>query len=87
MWGQANDLGMSFNIFKEINNHWENESFNSISFENLAFIVNREKMIRLLSSHPLETWRQSRLTLTLQYSRTRTDTSQRMGSSDMRGLT
>ena len=76
MWGQANDLGMSFNIFEEINNHWENESFNSISFENLSFIVIREKMIRLLSSHlshPLETWRQSRLTLTLQHSRTRTD--------------
>ena len=52
MWGQgqANDLGMSFNIFEEINNHWENESFNSISFENLSFIVIREKMIRLLSS-------------------------------------
>ena len=52
MWGQgqANDLGMSFNIFEKINNHWENESFNSISFENLSFIVIREKMIRLLSS-------------------------------------
>ena len=77
MWGQANVLGMSFNIFEEINNHWENESFNSISFENLSFIVIREKMIRLLSSHlghPLETWRQSRLTLTLQHSRTRIDT-------------
>ena len=67
MWGQANDLGMSFNIFKEINNHWENESFNSICFENLAFIVIREKMGRLPSSQSQShsapgTWRQSRLT-------------------------
>ena len=79
MWGQANDLGMSFNIFKEINNHWENESFNSICFENLAFIVIREKMGRLPSSqsqsHPApETWRQSRLTTDIATHRTLADT-------------